>query len=89
MSNAFVQAAVVLLREGLEAMLVIAALAGYLRKVGGGHRVTALYGGALMAVGCSIISAWLFAVLNSGQHNDIFEAVVILFAAALMLYVSG
>ena len=89
MSNAFVQAAVILLREGLEAMLVIAALAGYLRKVGGGHRVTALYGGALAAVGCSIVTAWLFAVLNSGQHNDVFEAIVILFAAALMLYVSG
>ena len=42
MSNAFVQAAVILLREGLEAMLVIAALAAYLRKVGGGHRVVAL-----------------------------------------------
>lgn len=50
MSNAFVQAAVILLREGLEAMLVIAALAGYLRKVGGGHRVTALYAGALGAI---------------------------------------
>lgn len=89
MSNAFVQAAVILLREGLEAMLVIAALAGYLRKVGGGHRIMALYSGALAAVGCSIIAAWLFAVLNSGEHNDIFEAIVILFAAALMLYVSG
>ena len=89
MSNAFVQAAVILLREGLEAMLVIAALAGYLRKVGGGHRVTALYAGALAAIGASIIAAWLFAVLNSGEHNDIVEGVVILFAAALMLYVSG
>lgn len=89
MSNAFIQAAVILLREGLEAMLVIAALAGYLRKVGGGHRVTALYAGALAAIGASIIAAWLFAVLNSGEHNDIFEGIVILFAAALMLYVSG
>ena len=89
MSNAFVQAAVVLLREGLEAMLVIAALAGYLRKVGGAHRVRALYAGALVAIVASLIAAWLFAVLNSGDHNDIFEAIVILFAAALMLYVSG
>lgn len=89
MSNAFVQAAVILLREGLEAMLVIAALAAYLKKVGGGHRITALYSGALAAIGASIIAAWLFAVLNSGDHNDILEGIVILFAAALMLYVSG
>jgi high-affinity iron transporter len=89
MSSAFIQAAVILLREGLEAMLVIAALAGYLSKVGAGHHIKALYGGALAAVGASIIAAWLFAVLNSGEHSDILEGVIILFAAGLMLYVSG
>ena len=36
MSGVFVQAAVILLREGLEAMLVIAALAAYLKKAGAG-----------------------------------------------------
>jgi len=89
MSSAFVQAAVILLREGLEAMLVIAALAGYLTKAGAAHRVQALYGGALVAVGASIIAAWVFAVFNSGDHSDVLEGVIILFAAALMLYVSG
>jgi high-affinity Fe2+/Pb2+ permease len=49
MSSAFIQAAVILLREGLEAMLVIAALAGYLTKAGAGHRIQALYGGVLAA----------------------------------------
>ncbi len=89
MSSAFVQAAVILLREGLEAMLVIAALAGYLTKVGAGHRIKALYGGALVAVVASFIAAWLFAVLNSGDHSDVLEGFIILLAAALMLYVSG
>ena len=89
MSTAFIQAAVILLREGLEAMLVIAALAGYLNKVGAGHRIQALYGGALAAVGASIVAAWLFAVLNSGEHSDILEGIIILVAAGLMLYVSG
>ena len=89
MSSAFIQAAVILLREGLEAMLVIAALAGYLTKAGAGHRIQALYGGALAAIGASIVAAWLFAVLNSGEHSDILEGIIILVAAALMLYVSG
>jgi high-affinity iron transporter len=89
MSSAFIQAAVILLREGLEAMLVIAALAGYLTKAGAGHRIQALYGGALAAVGASIVAAWLFAVLNSGEHSDVLEGIIILVAAALMLYVSG
>ena len=89
MSSAFIQAAVILLREGLEAMLVIAALAGYLTRAGAAHRIQALYGGALAAVGASIVAAWLFAVLNSGEHSDVLEGVIILVAAALMLYVSG
>ncbi|MGB9114493.1 FTR1 family iron permease [Bradyrhizobium sp.] len=89
MSSAFVQAAVILLREGLEAMLVIAMLAGYLTKVGASHRIQALYAGSLAAVGASIIAAWLFAVLNSGEHSDLLEGVIILVAAGLMLYVSG
>jgi high-affinity iron transporter len=89
MSSAFIQAAVILLREGLEAMLVIAALAGYLTKAGAGHRIQALYGGALIAVAASFVAAWLFAVLNSGDHSDVLEGVIILLAAALMLYVSG
>lgn len=89
MSSAFIQAAVILLREGLEAMLVIAALAGYLRKVGGGHRIVALYTGAGVAILASLVAAWAFAVFNSGDHSDVFEGVLIIFAAGLMLYVSG
>ena len=56
MSSAFIQSAVILLREGLEAMLVIAALAGYLTKAGAAHRVQALYGGALAAIVCAVVA---------------------------------
>jgi high-affinity iron transporter len=89
MSGTFVQAAVILLREGLEAMLVIAALAAYLKKAGAEQRLVALYGGAVIAILASLVAAYLFQTLNDGQHNDLIEAFVILAAAALMLYVSG
>ena len=89
MSGVFVQAAVILLREGLEAMLVIAALAAYLKKAGASERLTALYTGAGVAILASLVAAYLFQTLNDGQHNDLIEAFVILAAAALMLYVSG
>jgi high-affinity iron transporter len=89
MSSVFVQAAVILLREGLEALLVVAALAAYLSKAGASERLTALYAGAAVAVAASLVAAWLFQTLNDGAHNDILEAAVILAAAALMLYVSG
>jgi high-affinity iron transporter len=89
MTNTFIQAALILLREGLEAMLVIAALGAYLAKSGGDTRLRALYGGALGAIGASIVTAWIFATFNSGAHNDVVEAVVLVIAAVLMLYVSG
>ena len=89
MSGVFVQAAVILLREGLEAMLVIAALAAYLKKAGAADRLVALYTGAVVAIFASLGAAWVFQTLNEGQHNDLLEAFVILAAAALMLYVSG
>jgi high-affinity Fe2+/Pb2+ permease len=63
MSGVFLQAAGILIREGLEAILVIAALAVYLIKVGANARLPALYGGAGVAVlasigllGCSSVS---------------------------------
>lgn len=89
MIGAFVQSAGILLREGLEAMLVIAALAAYLDKVGSRHRVGALYAGAGIAIIASVVAALLFEVFNNGVHSDVIEGVIILFAAALMLYVSG
>ncbi len=89
MSNEFFEAAIILLREGLEALLVIAALAAYLGKSGAQDRLAALYSGAGAAIVASLVAAWGFATFNNGQHNDIMEGAVIIAAAALMLYVSG
>lgn len=90
MLDQFVQSATILLREGLEAMLVLAALAGYLKKAGAGEgRLVALYTGAAAAVVASVVAALLFQMLNDGVHSDVVEGLVILCAVALMLYVSG
>ncbi len=51
--------------------------------------MTSLYAGAGAAILASIAAAFLLEQFNNGAHNDMVEAVVILFAAALMLYVSG
>jgi high-affinity iron transporter len=89
MTGTFAQAAAILLREGLEALLVIAALGAYIVKAGGQDRLKALYAGTGLAVAASLVMAWVFEHFNNGAHNDVFEGVVILGAAALMLYVSG
>ncbi len=88
-SRTFIEAAVILLREGLEAILVLAAIGAYLTKLGAGNRLSALYGGAIAAVGASLVMAWLLAMFNNGAHNDLVEGVVMLLAAGLMFYVSG
>jgi high-affinity iron transporter len=89
MVGILIQTVAILLREGLEAMLVVAALAAYIQKAGMRHRLRELYAGSGVAVIASLIAAWLFEVFNNGIHNDVLEGVTILGAAALMLYVSG
>lgn len=88
-TSSFFEAATILLREGLEAMLVIAALAAYLTKVGAGEKLSALYAGAGAAVMASIAAAWVFEQFYGGAHNDLMEGCVILLSAGLMFYVSG
>ena len=87
--STFVQSFTILFREGLEAMLVIAALAAFLRRAGAGERIPPLYAGALAAIVASLGMAWVFATYYDGAHSDLFEAGVMLAAAALMFYMSG
>ena len=83
------QAALILLREGLEAMLVIAALAAFLRRSEQPDKLTPLYAGAVAAIAASFGAAWVFETYFDGAHNDLFEAAVMLLAAALLIYMSG
>jgi len=83
------QSGSILLREGLEALLVIAALGMYLRRGGNAHRLPALYGGAALGVVASLAMAWVFDRFFGGAHNDLLEGVIFLIAAALMVYVGG
>ncbi len=89
MNATFVEAASILLREGLEAILVLAALAAYLTRAEAQDRLSALWLGAALALLASIAAAWVFEQFYSGAHSDIFEGVIIFVAAVLMFYVSG
>lgn len=83
------QAFAILFREGLEALLVVSALAAFLRKAGATDRLPTLYGGAVAAIVASFVMAWVFAAFFDGVHNDLIEAAVIALAAVLLLYMSG
>ncbi len=83
------QSGSILLREGVEAMLIIAALAAFLHRMDAAGRVRALHAGALAAIAASVLAAFVFAYFYNGAHDDRIEAVVLIVAAALMLYMSG
>lgn len=89
METGFMQAGLLVLREGFEALLVIAALGAYLVKSGEHKRLPALYGGALAAVVASIALAWAFSRFNNGANNPLMEGIVLSAASFLLFYVSG
>jgi high-affinity iron transporter len=83
------EAGSILFREGLEAALVVGALASFLAKSGGRRNVMPLLAGVVVAIIASLAAAVLFALFNGGDHNDMIEGITLLVAAGLMLYVSG
>lgn len=85
-----VQAALIVLREGTEAMLVIAALATYLHRTGQHGHFAALWGGVGGALVASLATAWAFSTLlaSAGAAREAIEGACLLAAAALLLWVS-
>jgi high-affinity iron transporter len=88
--SAGLQSFLILLREGVEALLVVAALAAYVRRQGSGAQARALWGGVAAAVILSLISAWALArlVANSGATREAIEGVSMLAAAGVLFYAS-
>jgi high-affinity iron transporter len=88
--QAVLGSALIIIREGFEAMLILTALVAYLVKAGHGDRVRALYQAAGVAVLCSLLTALAFRSLTrlAGRHQELLEGVSMLAAAAVLVYVS-
>lgn len=88
--NLFLQSFVLLLREGLEAILVVGALMTFLVKTGAGHRRRDLHVGVGAAIGASLLTALLLeTILNVSQaRQEALEGGVMLVATAMLFYVS-
>lgn|SRR5690554_557657 len=86
---AFTSALIILLREGLEAILVLAAMAAFLLKSGRRDAMRWLHAGwilALLAGGATwAVSNWLFTI--SGATREITEGITALIAALILFYV--
>lgn len=93
-TSSFLQAFVILLREGLEAILVIGGIIAYLIKSGNKKQVKPVYIGSLIAIAMSAVAAWILGMIKSanaaaGANQEIIEGVTALLAVAVLFYVSN
>lgn len=84
------QAFLILLREGFEAILVITALAAYLRKTSASDKLKVIYYGVGWALLASVVTAWLLntTLRSFGAGREALEGITMLIAAAVLFYVS-
>ena len=84
--------AAIMLREGLEALLVIAALLAVLRRSNNQDKQVWIWGGAVLGIVLSIAVAFVlqavFSQVAGGQNRELIEGVASLIAAGLLIYVS-
>jgi high-affinity iron transporter len=89
--STIIQSFLILLREGAEAMLVVAALITYLRRSGSGDQTYWIWGGVAAALLLSALTAWVIQAvikLQSGAIREMIEGSTMLVAACLLSYVS-
>ncbi len=86
----FFNSLLIILREGLEAILVVSALSAWLVKSGHTNKVRVVYMGALIALAASVLTALALHLLLpiSGAGREALEGVTMLLAAVLLFYVS-
>ena len=89
-THLWMQSFLLLVREGFEAILIIAALMTFLTKAGASARRREVALGAWAAVGASAVTAVVFEVLidaGPGQR-EAFEGITMLVAVVVLFYVS-
>lgn len=88
--NLFLQSFILLLREGLEAILVVGALITFLVKTGAGHRRRDIHIGVGAAIGVSLVTAFLIETVFrlSTARQELLEGFTMVAAAVMLFYVS-
>jgi high-affinity iron transporter len=89
-ANLFAQSFLLLVREGFEAILIIAALMTFLTKAGAAERRGEVAWGAWAGVAASVVTAILFELLieTTPGQRDALEGVTMLVAVVVLFFVS-
>lgn len=87
--NLFILALTIILREGLEALIIVAAVVAYLIKTGNSNKLSIVYSSFSVAVVLSFFTAWVVNLLftNAAQSREILEGATMLIAVVLLFYV--
>jgi high-affinity iron transporter len=89
----FLSSLLIIIREGFEAILIVGAIIAYLLKSGNKKSTPPVYWGSLIALGVSVIMAWILnritATVSGGQSQEIIEGATMLLAVAVLFYVSN
>ena len=90
----FLAAFGIIVREGLEAILIIAAIIAYLIKSGNAGTLKNVYIGAVLGIGASFAAAGILYYLKkvwvgAGQSQEVIEGVTALIAVGVLFYVSN
>lgn len=81
----------IILREGLEAILVVGAIIAYLVKSGNRDKLRFVYAGCVLAIAASFFCAWLLdkIKLANTANQEIIEGITALIAVLVLFYVSN
>ncbi|MBR1859106.1 MAG: FTR1 family iron permease [Selenomonadaceae bacterium] len=89
----FLPAFLILIREGLEAILVLVAIIAYLRKSGNEKYLDTVYNAMIAAILASFVTAYLFASIfestAAGAGREILEGATALFAVIVLIGTSA
>ena len=90
----FLAAFGIIVREGLEAILVIAAIIAYLVKSGNGRSLKNVYIGAVCGIAASFVAAAVLAwakraFVGAGLAQEVIEGITALIAVCVLFYVSN
>ena len=86
----FLYALTIILREGFEALIIVAAVVAYLLKTGNEKRMSIVYSSLGVAVVLSFVMAWIMNLIfagAAGQKREVMEGAVMLIAVGLLFYV--
>jgi high-affinity iron transporter len=89
-TNLFIQSFVIMLREGLEAILIVGALMAFLAKMGASDRRRHVNAGILAAIVASLLTALALETVFhlSAAHQEALEGATMVVATVVLFYVS-